>query len=116
MPKMPLIDDIKSLFKMVQQLDNVELNRKILDVQAQALDMQTQIVSLREENRELHDKVALKARLTYKNHVYWDENQHPYCSKCWDTGQSAIHLHPAANGYLMCPSCGTPIATLSDRQ
>ena len=50
---MGIYDGIKDVAKVMQQADNIELYQKLLDLSAQALDMQDEIAKLREENSEL---------------------------------------------------------------
>lgn len=52
---MGLYDGIKDVAKIVQQADNVELYRQLIDLSAQALDMQAEITKLKEENKILKD-------------------------------------------------------------
>ena len=53
---MGLYEGIKDVAKVVQQADNVELYKKLLDLSSQALDMQAEIARLKEENTELKKK------------------------------------------------------------
>ena len=53
---MSLYEGIKDVAKVVQQADNVELYRQLLDLSASALDMQDEINKLKEENAELKKK------------------------------------------------------------
>ena len=45
---MGLYDGIKDVAKIVQQADNVELYLQLIDLSAQALDMQAEITKLKE--------------------------------------------------------------------
>ena len=50
---MGIYEGIKDVAKVVQQADNVDLYKKLLDLSAQALDMQDELSRLRTENEEL---------------------------------------------------------------
>ena len=50
---MGLYEGIKDAIGIAQKADNIELYRQLLDLGAQALDMQAEITRLREENAEL---------------------------------------------------------------
>ncbi len=50
---MGLYDGIKDLAKVVQQADNIELYRQLLDLGKQALDLQAEVLQLQEENAKL---------------------------------------------------------------
>ena len=45
---MGLYEGIKDVAKVVQQADNIDLYKKLLDLSSQALDMQAEIASLKE--------------------------------------------------------------------
>ena len=46
---MGLYEAVKDIAKLAQQADNIDLYRKLLDLSAQALDMQSEIAKLKEE-------------------------------------------------------------------
>ena len=50
---MGLYEGIKDVAKVVQQADNIELYKQLLDLSNQALEMQAEIARLKEENQEL---------------------------------------------------------------
>ena len=49
---MGLYEAFKDAISVAQKADNVELYRQLLDLSAQALDMQAEIAKLKEENTE----------------------------------------------------------------
>ena len=53
---MGLYEGIKDVAKVVQQADNIGLYRQLLDLSAQALDMQSEINRLTAENAELRKR------------------------------------------------------------
>ena len=48
---MGLYEGIKDVAKVIQQADNIELYRQLIDLSAQALDMQNEISRRSEERR-----------------------------------------------------------------
>ncbi|HBA38453.1 MAG: hypothetical protein A2W73_07420 [Deltaproteobacteria bacterium RIFCSPLOWO2_12_55_13] len=48
---MSIIDDVKSVAQLIQQIDNVELYRKILDLQGE-------VMGLVQENSELRKEIS----------------------------------------------------------
>lgn len=86
---MGLLDNVKDTVKIIQQIDNVELYRKILDIQADALEMQEEIRKLKEENAEFKKKQDIEEQIertkgtkypcfTLKN----DQEKIKYCATC----------------------------------
>jgi len=93
-----IIDDIKSIAKTIQQVDNIELYQKILNVEAEALEVIEDNSKLRDENRELKEKLKIKENLKYENNAYWLESESkkdgPFCSCCWDVDKNLVRIHP----------------------
>ena len=50
---MSFYDAIKEAINLAQKADNIELYRQLLDLGAQALEMQNEIAQLKMENMEL---------------------------------------------------------------
>ena len=111
---MNIIDNIKSVAKIIQKADNIELYQKILDVQAEALEVVEENNKLREENGKLKEKLEIKKKLKYKDNAYWiestdkkeGEKDEPFCSRCWDVDKNLVRLHPCGNpAFYNCPNC-----------
>ena len=67
---MGLYEGIKGVAKVVQQADNIELYRQLVDLSAQALDMQSEINRLTAENTELRKKQDIEAAIVRHNGLY----------------------------------------------
>lgn len=107
---MGLYEGIKDVAKVVQQADNIELYRQLLDLSAQALEMQEEISRLKEENRELKKKQDLSLRIVRHPESYitlLDENPAlRFCSHCWDYDGKIVQLRcNEDNGKFRCPHC-----------
>lgn len=88
---MSIIENAKEIARIVQQIDNVDLYRKILDLHAEIIELYDQNRGLREENGALKEKVKFKEALVYEDKAYWvkmeDSKDGPFCSSCWDAKQ-----------------------------
>ena len=108
---MGLYEAFKDAISVAQKADNVELYRQLLDLSAQALDMQAEIARLKEENTELRKRRDVASEIirhdepciTLKN----DNQNLFYCSHCWDSQQLLIQLNCHENGTFECPHCKT---------
>ena len=108
---MGLYEAFKDAISVAQKADNVELYRQLLDLSAQALDMQAEIAKLKEENMELRKRRDVASEIirhdepciTLKN----DDHSLCYCSHCWDSQQLLIQLNCHENGTFECPHCKT---------
>ena len=105
---MGLYEGIKDVAKIVQQADNLELYRQLLDLSAQALDMQATINKLTEENAELKKKQDIEERIQRHQELYItlkDEGDDIYyCSHCWDNDRKLIQMQKC-HGECSCPHC-----------
>jgi len=94
---MGLYEEIKDVAKVVQQADNVDLYKKLLDLSAQALDMKAEIAELKEENIQLKKENEQSDDIVYHNTNISDfsDQEYPYitlasgneniryCAVCW---------------------------------
>ena len=60
---MGLYEAVKDIAKLAQQADNIDLYRKLLDLGAQALEMQAEISKLKEDNARLKRKQDLSSSI-----------------------------------------------------
>ena len=67
---MGLYEGIKDVAKVVQQADNIELYRQLVELSVQALDMQNEINRLTVENTESRKKQDLEATIVRHNGLY----------------------------------------------
>lgn len=96
-----IMDNINTAKELADKLNNLELKSVIVD-------LKEQILELREENVSLKTKLQEKEKydMHFKHNVYWnpDENDGPYCSKCWDHDKKAVRLLKQNKDYY-CPVC-----------
>ncbi|MBB6632619.1 hypothetical protein [Cohnella thailandensis] len=105
-----IIDNIKSVASVIQKADNIELYRKILDLQYEAMELVQQNNELRNQIMELRGKLSTQENLVFRNNQYWkvlegDKQDGPYCSKCWDVDNKLVRHNVLNNGYVTCPNC-----------
>jgi uncharacterized metal-binding protein YceD (DUF177 family) len=91
---MGLYEGIKDAVKLVQQADNLELYRKLIDLSTQALDLQNEITRLTTENVELKKSKEIESRIERHSEPYITlknpTEQTLYCSRCWDHDRKLI--------------------------
>lgn len=105
---MGLYEGLKDVARVVQKADNVELYLQLLDLSAQALDMQATINKLTEENAELKKKQDIEERIQRHQELYItlkdEEGDIYYCSHCWDNDRKLIQMQKS-HGECFCPHC-----------
>jgi len=104
---MGLIENIKDVAELVQKADNIELLRKVLQLQQAALDEQEERRQLRQRIDDLEEHLRDKGRLTFHDNAYWDESDGPFCSTCFDSKRTRIRLHELSQGAYACRACNT---------
>lgn len=122
---MGIIDEIKSVATTIQQIDNIDLYRQILNLQADVMEIMEENSRLKGENIELREKLRLKNELKFEHEAYWLEKPDkskdgPFCSKCWDSNQKLIRMlrvdvppgyenNPYVHNLYKCPECSISI-------
>jgi len=112
---MGIIDEVKSIAKTVQQIDNIELYRNILNLQAQIMNLVDENSKLKAEISSLKEKLVIKENLIFHDDTYWisdpdGKEDGPFCSNCWDTKQLIVRMLFCGNKeYSECPTCKKPI-------
>lgn len=90
-----IIDDVKSVARVVQHMDNQELSQKMLA-------LQTEIIELAKKND------LLKEQIINDDGSYWINKpgglEGPFCTKCYDTEKLLIRTRAAEFGNW-CVNC-----------
>lgn len=106
---MGLYEGIKDVASVIQKADNVDLYRQLIELSAQALDMQNEITRLTNENLELKKSKDLADRVERHSEPYitlkGDTEQILYCSHCWDYEQKLIQVKRNNTGKFKCTHC-----------
>ena len=93
---MGLYEGIKDAIGLAQKADNADLIKQLLDLGAQALEMQDEIRKLKEENEELKKANDLESRIIRHKDFYItlrdDEQEIHYCTTCWGKDHKLIQL------------------------
>lgn len=107
---MSFYDGIKDVATVLKTAGNIELYQKLLDIGAQALDMQDELFHLKEENANLKKKNDLRPLIERHNESFItlknDNQRLRYCSHCWDVEEKLVQLHCSEeHGSFFCPHC-----------
>jgi len=95
---MGVLETAKDVVQIVQKIDNIELYKQILELQSEAIKIVEENLALRDQVRELEDKLRIKDKLTYELGCYWiatsDGREGPFCTHCWDRDNKLVRLTP----------------------
>ncbi len=103
---MGIVDTAKEAVMLVQKIDNIELYKKNLDLQSDALKLVEENGRLKGEIKELEEAFQIKDTLTFENNHYYvvkdNEKDGPYCTYCWDKDRKLVRLHKDDHDYWWC--------------
>lgn len=107
---MEIIEAVKGAFKLAQSLDNIELQKKLLDIQEQALELQQKNIELQNRINVLEKEKDIEEKIQRHPDPYItlrDDPDHiPYCATCWSTKHRLVQMfNNDENEILFCPSC-----------
>lgn len=110
---MGLYEGIKDVIGIAQKADNIELYRQLLDLEAQALDMQAEITRLREENADLKKIKDIEQDIEYYVDPYitkkTDQKPIKYCAACWADKGNLVPIQKSRERVYLCPLCNARI-------
>jgi hypothetical protein len=112
---MGVVENVKEIATLIQKIDNVDLYRKILDLQAQVMNLEEENAKLRTDNSDLRDRLEVKGSLVFNKDCYWlpradNGPDGPFCSNCWDTRTQLVRMIRCGNpAFSECPTCKRPI-------
>ncbi len=90
---MKVIDDVKEIGDLIKKYNDIELNRKIVNLEGEVQDLTRDKRRLESKVEELAAVVEMKQNLVFKAPFWWLENDEtPYCASCWENQKKAIHV------------------------
>jgi hypothetical protein len=94
--RMSILSDAKEIADLVQKIGDIDLYRKIVELEGQILELTKQKRDADEKVEKLTQALAFKETLTFKSPVYFAKGEPttPYCPKCWEGQRLASHLKP----------------------
>ena len=115
---MGFYDAFKDVLNMAQKADNIDLYRQLLDLSAQALGMQEEIVRLKAENKELKSQKDIEDDIEYYVDPFItrksDEKLIKYCAACWADKKKLLPLQDFGENDYRCPLCKAKIMDTSN--
>jgi regulator of replication initiation timing len=104
------VSTIGAMLKISNDIKNSELQRQIAELNMQIANIQNEAASLIKENGDLREKLDMyknekKNPLVYNSEdglYYDDENDGPFCTRCYDKNKERIRV---IKNTLKCPEC-----------
>jgi hypothetical protein len=105
---MGVVEDIRAFGDLIRKYNDIELNRQIVSLENEVLDLSRDKRRLEDQVESLQQSLRFSGQLKFKRQFYWIEGDNtPFCPGCWESKKMAIHLadNPQNFAQMTCPSC-----------
>jgi hypothetical protein len=107
---MGTIENVKEMAMLIKNLGDLDLYRRILDLQGEIIELTGAKRSLEEQNLELKKQLEFGKKMQFQEPFWYAEGDGvPFCPSCWESKKLAIHLEYAgrmSGGHRHdCPHC-----------
>jgi len=108
---MGMIENIKDAVKIVQKIDNIELYRKLLDLQTEAMELTQKLKEKDEKIDQLEEALKIKGKLVLRGSAYYITDDGgklldgPFCTKCFDVDHVMCRIVRAIGRMVRCQKC-----------
>ena len=90
---MSIIDNAKEIADLVKKVGDIDLYRKIVELQAEVVQLSTRNFELEKKAKDLEDDLHRKQSLAHVRLIYYaDDDPIPFCPRCWEIDNKLIHL------------------------
>jgi len=87
---MGAVEHVKEVADLIRKFNDIDLNRRILNLENEVLDLSRDKRRAEEKVEELERTLKFKGELKFKEPFYWlGEDQTPYCPACWEDARIA---------------------------
>lgn len=109
---MGIIDNAKELADLIKKAGDVDLYRKIVELEGEIVELTRKTRNQEEEIQKLKQLLATTEKMTFKKPFYFlEDDPYPHCPKCWEVEKVAVHvdgpLQVVAGPRYDCPNCKT---------
>jgi hypothetical protein len=113
---MGAVENVKEIANLIGKFHDIELNRRILKLEEEVLDLSRDKRRSEERVEELERALKFKAELEFREPFFWMKGDPvPYCPRCWEEKRVGVHItysHRNSHGeYWDCKSCGAQWTT-----
>ena len=107
---MGVVENVQRVADLVRKFNDIELNRRILELETEVLDLTRDKRRGDERVEELERALRFKEQLAFREPFYWIERDStPFCAKCWEHERIAVHVQYShavnAQQFWDCPNC-----------
>ncbi len=95
---MDIFGTLKDVSQLVKKYNDIELMKRIVELQSQVFDLQQTNLRLQEELSQIKQESADELAMQMSgpmNYYFRKGDPVPFCPKCWEGQRKAIHLPEA---------------------
>lgn len=113
---MGAVENIKQVAESVKKFNDIELNRRILTLENEVIDLSRASRRMEEKIEGLERTLKFKGEIEFREPFFWLEGDRvPYCPACWENKNKAVHVtfsHRNNYGeFWGCKACGANFTT-----
>ena len=95
-----MIPSYTEIVDLMKKGMSLEAQEKIMELREAVLSLQEENFTQRSHIETLEKKLTFEASLNFKSPFYFaKDDAAPFCPRCWENDQKAIHLPPPVNIY-----------------
>jgi thymidine phosphorylase len=107
---MGIIENAKEVADLVKRIGDIDLYRKIIELEGEIIELTRQNRNQQEEIEELKKLVNKKQDMKFVKPFYYIDGDHqPFCPKCWEVNALSVHLtgpvYVTSGPRYDCPNC-----------
>lgn len=106
---MSILSNAKDVVEIVKKLGDIELYRKIVELEGDIVELTREKRALEEENQQLKRSLEFSKNLVFKRGFYYAEGDpRPFCPRCWEVDRIAVHMTAMdvdGEDYYRCANC-----------
>jgi hypothetical protein len=113
---MSIISTLKELTNLMKKVDDIPLQRQIMELHGEVMSLYEDNTILKQENERLLKALKSKGKLKVGNKHLWEVTKKdeviggPYCITCWERAQEVISMVSCKNLCdIQCPVCRIPL-------
>ena len=90
---MTLVEQVKELASLIKKIGDIDLYRRIVELQTEVVKLSTRNVELEQKCAEFETELNRKKSLRHIRSLYYAENDPiPFCPNCWEVSNRLVHL------------------------
>jgi len=114
---MSTLENLKEIADLVKKMGNVDLYRRIIELEGEVIELTRVNRQLDEENHKMKGQLEFAERMKFVEPFWYsDGDLVPYCPNCWEAEKAGVHLtykgHMAGGHRYDCAHCKTVYCSL----